>query len=353
MIDSVLAMVQRGRGAGWLTAVAAPDEGRAALLECLRRAPRWDRQVESRATYYATLAIELDLGADEVADAADPTEGLGSGVLEELVRRGVPEAARRLARLSQEFDRPESAPAGPAVPRTPPPAADAPLEAVLRHSWGAFPRAILHRLRSTTEASEVAELRRAATDPAHPGFHLAMRALGERGDSTLVPRVGEILAGSPVGRARLSAMTYLEALPPATSLPVARAWFGLPDARGDAAEGILATHAEAEDVPRLREPLSLADDVYSQCNLVDALARVPQGGPYPELHTLFAEASYSYLRRRVTRAMAAANPSFAETFATECLWDCEGETQEIGAQHAPRTTQVLARLGELDTESVC
>ncbi len=60
---STVGMLQRGRGAGWLRAVADVVAGRTALLECLHGDPRWDRQLESRSSYYATLSFEVGVGA--------------------------------------------------------------------------------------------------------------------------------------------------------------------------------------------------------------------------------------------------------------------------------------------------
>jgi hypothetical protein len=61
---SLLGMLQRGRGAGYLAAVQSPREMVwAMLLHCLKHDPRLDTDVEDRAEYYGwlVLATEMDL----------------------------------------------------------------------------------------------------------------------------------------------------------------------------------------------------------------------------------------------------------------------------------------------------
>ncbi len=56
--DSLLGMLQRGRGRGYLAALAAPPETVWPLLfECVTHDPRLDRQCEDRAEYYASLIV--------------------------------------------------------------------------------------------------------------------------------------------------------------------------------------------------------------------------------------------------------------------------------------------------------
>src|SRR4051812_33797511 len=103
---TTLGQLQRGRGAGWLAAARSGD-GRELLRSCLRRDPRWDGQVEDRADYYARLALELGLTADDI----DPDElaldedarVLGIHVLGRLAVRGDTSA---LERLRLELERP-------------------------------------------------------------------------------------------------------------------------------------------------------------------------------------------------------------------------------------------------------
>ncbi len=63
--DSLLGLLQRGRGKGYLMALDTPPEKvHPLLLECVLNDPRLDRSIEDRAEYYAALiaATEMDLG---------------------------------------------------------------------------------------------------------------------------------------------------------------------------------------------------------------------------------------------------------------------------------------------------
>lgn len=95
---TLLGMLQRGRGAGWLAAVRSPSDGREALLACLAHDPRLDHQVESRAEFYATLAMALHVEVREVIDAGAGQEDdwLVPEVLEALAERGVAAARESL-----------------------------------------------------------------------------------------------------------------------------------------------------------------------------------------------------------------------------------------------------------------
>jgi hypothetical protein len=71
-----------------------------------------------------------------------------------------------------------------------------------------------------------------------------------------------------------------------------------------------------------------------------------EGGPYPELATVYVGSAYSYAGMRAVPAMAATNPFFAEMWAEECLWDCEDVSREVGARYAPLTARTVERLRE-------
>ena len=344
--DTLLGMVQRGRGAGWLAAVANPVEGRAALLACLTDDPRLDHQVESRAEFYASLAVALEVSAADVAacgDINDEEEWLLAETLTALSDRGDSNAQELLAqRIPDTWF--EDLMAEPWLPFPP---LNAPLSALLGNEHLVSYDDLMHRLRTTTDPDDLAALHAATRDPNRGGFRSAMLALAERGDTSFVTQVGDILARNTVGQPRAGSLGYPTRLPGRDSLPIARLWFGLPDSRDDAALQVLALHATAQDVSALRGRLAVSESTYAQCDLVQALGRVPELGPYPALRTVFTQASYSYLRKRCAHAMAATDPEFASTFATECLWDCEEEAREVGAKYAPTTEQVQRRLAEL------
>src|SRR5207302_9799042 len=59
--DSLLGLLQRGRGQGYINALAAGRaSAEAAIVECVTHDPRIAHQVESRDEYYGRCAIELD-----------------------------------------------------------------------------------------------------------------------------------------------------------------------------------------------------------------------------------------------------------------------------------------------------
>jgi hypothetical protein len=69
-----LGKLQRGLGSGYLWALDADRAvAHALLLHCIFNDPRWDRQLDARVEYYATLALDV---------------GLDTGALEQWLRRG-------------------------------------------------------------------------------------------------------------------------------------------------------------------------------------------------------------------------------------------------------------------------
>ncbi|MFK7999697.1 MAG: HEAT repeat domain-containing protein [Polyangiales bacterium] len=92
--NTVLGQLQRGQGRGYLAARESNDVD--ALLHCIHRDPRWDRQLERRDIYYARLAMELEVDIRAIAARFDVSFGdhddelnLTAGVLVELGKRGV------------------------------------------------------------------------------------------------------------------------------------------------------------------------------------------------------------------------------------------------------------------------
>lgn len=311
---SLLGQLQRGRGLGWLRAVAEPSSGRAALRDCLRSDPRWDAQVESRSRYYATLARALNLPASGlVAEPPATDERLTSLIHDtvvEMARRGDPSGLptirasilrdpsraewllRQLSDIGAETEL-ESLRAplleqvddqvlsdlvfwAPAVPwdewlsddrrkavdavlsrptessQGSMPEADAEIEALLRYRWATFPRALLHRFRSLLTAEEVADLRRAASEATGPALWVSLRALGERQDPSAITRVEAILAANTIGRDRAAARRYLTALPSEITLPLARVWLGTEDDRFGMGANLMAIHATPDDLSQVR-----------------------------------------------------------------------------------------------------
>ncbi|MDB6111945.1 MAG: hypothetical protein JWR69_3695, partial [Pedosphaera sp.] len=60
--DSLLGQLQRGRGEGHIRILSTPKRDACQLLvECISNDPRLDSQVEQRAEYYASIAVEVGL----------------------------------------------------------------------------------------------------------------------------------------------------------------------------------------------------------------------------------------------------------------------------------------------------
>lgn len=353
--ESVLGQLQRGRGDGWRRAAVSSDGGEL-LRQCLAEDPRWDRQVESRAAYYAYLAVRLGLDANELFGDTEFAEDnwLVHEVAVELAARGSQEAAAMVLRAGHKADADEVSDESlmldaRGVAPTTWPSSRAPLSELLQRRFrGPMPRSWRHRIEIMDDATEIALLRQTASDVDHAGWWLAMDALAIRGDASALDVAAAVLAENETGTARASAFRYARRLPASTALPTARSWWGLADGRGDAAAAIMGLFAEQKDEPAIRAALETCEHYYRLCSLVDALGRLPGGGPYPQLEQVYVGAGYSYARRRAVNAMAATDPDFARLWAEECLWDCEEETVEIGRAHALPNVEVAQRLAELE-----
>ena len=213
-----------------------------------------------------------------------------------------------------------------------------------------MPKALLHRFAERATPDEVERIRVAACQPGDSRRWLPLAVLGRRNDPTALPLVEQVFERNTMGGERASAFRYISALDATHTLPLARSWMRVRDNRRGVAARLMAIHSEPSDLPAIREAFAEAFDegwMYEVCDLIDAFGRHPDLGPYPELRTAFVEVGYSYARRRAARAMASVDPDFADTFAAECLWDCESETREVGAASAPVTPRVLARLREI------
>lgn len=92
---TLLGQLQRGLGRGYLSALTTPGADDL-LLECIGTDPRWDRQIEERAAYYAVLGRKLSVPARailEIVEGHDTTTGgfpgaLAADVLAEMAARG-------------------------------------------------------------------------------------------------------------------------------------------------------------------------------------------------------------------------------------------------------------------------
>jgi len=102
--DTMLGMMQRGRGACRGLALEQPALAREFVIGCIVRDPRWDHQIEQRAWLYAALVVELGVDLSMLRAAySGPMDPSGdsdawilTGILELLARRGVDGAVGEL-----------------------------------------------------------------------------------------------------------------------------------------------------------------------------------------------------------------------------------------------------------------
>ncbi|MFT4295546.1 MAG: hypothetical protein QM582_09050 [Micropruina sp.] len=333
-------MLQRGRGGGWLAAVRDPERGRDDLLTCLRQDPRLESQ-EYRSPYYATLAMRLGVAAEEIAAQGVADEhSLTVSTLAEMAARGV--RVPLPDRVLQGYGVPEwtRLAAWPA---------DTPAAVALHVPRGELLASpdLLERLTTTSDPAEIAVLRDVASNGQGMPFYLAWEILGRRGDLSLFDRAEAALGTRSMQGA--GSRRYFRSLPAPIALPLARQWIRLSGGHWAAAASMLGEHAEPEDVPYLRELLPMVLD-WDMDDIVRALGRVPELGPYPELSTIYQESCHPFLRGRAAEAMARTDLDFGSRYGFECLWDCDSLARLQGVRFAPMGDEVAQRLREIATD---
>lgn len=211
---------------------------------------------------------------------------------------------------------------------------------------------------------EARRLLETAAEVGTPGErHAALRALGRQGFTGFVGAAEEFLRGESTlaltdrrdSQRRIGFLRYLEELPPAISLPLARAWFFEAQPLSLAAELILAQHSAPDDRPMLIAAGAAAlasSDMYRLCSIVDALAAAGPDDALPLLIEAYEEAPYSYARRRVVGAMGRCRGiGGAARYLEEALWDCESSSRELACRAIDKSSTVsLARIQELTSD---
>jgi hypothetical protein len=103
--NTLLGQLQRGRGEGYRHALAVPrPEASGYLVDCICNDPRLDSQVENRADYYASLAIETGLDLDPLVQYVRKYDNDDQGwntplaveTLGELAKRDYKDSAARI-----------------------------------------------------------------------------------------------------------------------------------------------------------------------------------------------------------------------------------------------------------------
>ncbi len=216
-------------------------------------------------------------------------------------------------------------------------------------------RQIADELTLRRSRDDVQRMLAAARDPDRAMRRAAILALANQGRRDVLAIAEETTSEEQRGKLQGTIALALEAMPVAQTRTLAYDWLRSPDwSRRRKAAGILASHAEDEDLGPARDALAreldfgLEGDVFVVCSLAEALGRFPAHGPFDELSRAYEEIPYSYGRRFIVSALAASDPTFAGDLAVECLWDCEIESREIAASHVDRRIRLASqRLAEL------
>ena len=437
-----LGKLQRGLGSGYLWALDADRAvSHALLVHCVFNDPRWDRQLDDRDDYYATLALDvgLDLAPLErwLRDSAGEDSETAHDIIALLGRmsiRGHAEARRVLREYvaygvvwARAIEGLVGGDAGPPSSGPPWPEVVAGLDAVLlerfrgqdaldealsgidprerpwslwtveseeiaralafdhgdsaapppKRAWRPRERQvkpgemytvellaitessrwaqIAEELASRTTPYDVELLVQAANAPNLPMRRAAILALGRQGRREVLAIAEQNTSQAERGKLQGAIALALEAMPLSQTRALAHDWLGSDDwARRRKAAGMLAAWAEDEDVAPTRHALAreldrgLDGDVYVVCSLAEALGRCAVHGPFEELSRSYEELPYSYGRRYVVAALAAADPTFGGDVAVECLYDCEREVRQLAAGRVDRRVRLAAqRLAEL------
>lgn len=237
-----------------------------------------------------------------------------------------PWVQRALARAGDRVPQP--------VMREPLPSMDRPASELLRFEWpGAPSRRLIHRLTAMLRPGEREQIL-AALDCEVSAQTLAFRVLALLDDPGGLDAAEAILTEDRPGRARAGAARYVSSLTAAHTLEVARGWLDAEDGRHSAALAVFGRHAEPRDGPMLIGRLEDAwreRQFYDVCSLIDAFARLPALMPHELMRSIFAEAEYSYARRRAARVIAVAGDGrLPRDLAEAAVFDCEGEIQDLG-----------------------
>jgi hypothetical protein len=373
--DTLRGQLQRGRGAGALWAARSPDEARGFVMDCVCRDPRWDHDVEDRATYYARLIrdhdwpldiLELHLNSPvDVVDRDNWRTSLTLQVLGILSQSSYRSAIALLARYATEGSNwvlalDELAENGSqqvvigladeVLGRL----TDTKLADEVEHGFGPWdmlsttqPR-VAEALRQqddlfarmpptpqpapdlrTMSAADLVERVRGA---GRPGRDAALE-LGRRGDPVLLD-LAEQYIHHPADGSGAGVVSALRHFATDQVLARARRWVREDSHCADVGVWILAESGDASDAPVILADLEscLAEQEWTGAvSPVEAVGRLGLTAAAPLLIQAWSESEYSYLRPRVLTSLIDIQPETAAGFAAEGLWDCEELTRERSA----------------------
>jgi hypothetical protein len=372
-VETLMGKLQRGRGSGYLDALADDaSAARAAVIECVIKDPRWDSQVEARSTYYANLMIALDsgpdsleahlFGDDDYVDEDEHRTGLTLHVLGDLARRGRQEAIPILRRyvstgwnwrwaleelVHLDFTDATHGLSDAIASRF---TNDSDLLEAMREAglapgpWSASNPRVGRALDAI--AADQARWKRAEFPPIESMIaalngseaerHAALVNLGTL-RSPLVVEAAEAAIRTGSAELRRVARRALFRTTAPGMVERARSWATENNELSEVALKVLAHYGTSTDLPLIRRQLAegwARDYLYQACTAVEGLGRLADVASADPIESIYLETTYSYLRRRAAQALAVIWPQFDETLAVESLWDCEDETRAVGCAHA-------------------
>ena len=393
-----LGQLQRGRGAGFLAAIAAGAAAHDDLLHCLLADPRRDRQTEQRARYYGELLVAVDLPLEPLLGPlrAAPEGVLGHDVLAASFALGHAPTRELLAdentaeplvagitgclwgeRWARAVDLPPRARAhwlrldlqnadsarSERRPQAPTPLANLSVDAVLELARGPQPvrrDRLLGELCARGDAATRARLAAVvADDRVLDRVRLAARALGLLADDRLLPLAEDLFAREDVFadperrlpadlRMRRACLSdYTQHLPGPMALPLARAWHERGAYFTTVAGKLFELHATAADRRRLEAYVAanVDDDVGAE---LDALGRLGDPASIPLLVEVAATTPASRARTRAVRALSfVAQHPLAQATLREALWDAEDEAAELACGTVAGDDEVRRRIAAL------
>ncbi|MFE6052259.1 hypothetical protein ACFQ6N_16015 [Kitasatospora sp. NPDC056446] len=373
--DTLLGLLQRGRGLGALRAAEDPAAAAEAVYACVRTDWRWDWLVDEHRVYLARLLRDLELPlapvADTLATAGEHDAVEAARILERLALSGSAEAREILRAHIREgthwLSVLESVSAhwpvewwedlgGAARARLGGDGDPTPWAKAWQH-WGvAFPTPERRPPRPAPLAGLTgAELLAVVADPAASDERRtdALYVLHHHRDPEpgLVPLVPSL--GTADGRHALPLVGSLLTGLGAHAMPAARDW-AASGTRWLAWEGllVLAGHGEPQDAPALLAELERDWADRTWCGpmaMARGLARLgpASAGAVPFLRRFWTRTPHGYERPSYLRALAALDPAGLDAVHAESLWDAQAEARLLGITHAPDGPEVTARLGYL------
>lgn len=307
---SLLGQLQRGRGLGAQRALDAPGAV-SLVLGCVADDPRWDRQTEERADYYAGLLLDLHVPAARLGVVVDDPEArwtLAFDVLDSMARRGSPDAN---AMLRTWYDLTDDAGHGSDA-RQP------------DRRAGRRP----HDLSGWTTD----DLRRVARDTTGPLRLSATRELGRRRDTVLLDLAEEDALRVSGGQAWLAGATVGLGV---AALPRARTWLEAPDPwLRSIGRTIVADHGDRSDAAAVLTWFdgAVADGDWCRTEVyADALGRLGHKPALRALARAWEVTPHSRARGSYLGALVRLRPGDLSSYLAEAAHDCEPGTRERAA----------------------